>query len=383
MAYGCTLIACLVTRDHLVFLQIGDGKAVVVYEDDTVFYPIHHDERFALNETASLSQPNAWAEMNVNVIENPHAVRMVALSTDGVENAYPDQLYDDHAFYQSISKGERTLEELVTKAASYSKDDTTSVCLTACDSIQASCSEVGAVANTNSEIWITEMPEGWRLLSEFTGEALNKRLEMAYAFYLAFVEKQFDVDGYVTLKQILYQPKEGTFYRLYAFESAHVDSERICEALLGDLLGEAFVRGEGESLREALLRLQKTLYYDYESGAFEFKAERSETQVVMTGIKGANDAFEIFHNSEVYLHQLMPMTSTVDFKVGKVVQHPKHPSVWGLVNLTAHTWDVFGSVQTQIPPGKTLTLKNGVTVFIHGIPIEVQIKVQMDPKKLV
>ncbi len=365
VAYGCTLLACLVTEDMLVILQIGDGKAVVILEDGTIFYPVHHDERFAVNETASMSQANAWAEMAVAMIEHPRAMRMVALSTDGVENAYPENLYDDHMFYKSLYEQKHSVETLVNMASTYSKDDTTTVCLYH--------SEV--VDLTDPELWIAEVPEGWRFISDVTNSPLNKRIEMAYRMCLEYERGCLELDAYTTLKQVIYHPVEDVFFKLYgACGECHLeDTSMVLERLVADLIGELFDKTEDESLKQAVSRLQRCVYFDYVGGDFRFKEHHQSQNPVTMGFRAADGNYEIFFDSEIYLHQLMPLGSTIDSLVGAVVQHPKHPSVWGLVNKTKHIWDVYGSSQTQVHPGRTLTLLDGITVMIYGIPVQIKI----------
>lgn len=385
VAYGCTLLACLVTEDILVMLQIGDGKAVVILEDGTIFYPVHHDARFAVNETASLAQANAWAEMVVAMIEHPRAMRLVALSTDGVENAYPENLYDDHVFYKSLYEQKHTVDALVTMASMYSKDDTTTVCLYhtgASSEINAQKDksenvdhETEALDLSAPELWIAEVPEGWRFLSDVTNAPLNKRIEMAYRLCLEHERGCLELDAYATLKQMLYHPEEDVFYKLYGIAGEHPveDATDALERLVSDLIGEAFQIAETESVKQAVSRLQRSLYYDYAADVFKFKGESKFQNPDTMGFSAAEGTYEIFFDSEIYLHQLMPLSSTVDSLVGEVVQHPKHTSVWGLVNKTKHIWEVHGSSQTQVYPGRTLTLLDGITVFIYGIPVHIKI----------
>lgn len=87
--YGSTLLAALLARDFLLFLQLGDGDILVVSDDGRVMRPIPKDERLIANETTSLSTPQAWQEMQIDfwpVSGEPPP--LVLLSTDGYANSF-------------------------------------------------------------------------------------------------------------------------------------------------------------------------------------------------------------------------------------------------------------------------------------------------------
>ncbi len=60
--------------------------------------------------------------------------------------------------------------------------------------------------------------------------------------------------------------------------------------------------------------------------------------------------------------------------VGKVVQHPKNPNVWGLQNTSDKEWDCFssdGSI-TKVSPGRNVTLKAGIRIGFGNTEGEIQ-----------
>ena len=60
VAYGATLLVAAVTENYLLFLQLGDGDILTVYDDgQRVEVPIAPDETLLGNETTSLCLPNA------------------------------------------------------------------------------------------------------------------------------------------------------------------------------------------------------------------------------------------------------------------------------------------------------------------------------------
>jgi hypothetical protein len=124
-------------------------------------------------------------------------------------------------------------------------------------------------------------------------------------------------------------------------------------------------------LKSYLISIKSHLRYDYDEQTFVCDGNAS-----VVSITSANGRFPLFYNSDLYLHQLMPLIGNFDCLVGRVVQHPKHQTVWGIKNLSQHSWQVVGGKQMNIEPGMTVTLQDGITVFVHGIPVKIRIKSQ-------
>lgn len=92
LAYGCTLLAVLVTRSFALYLQIGDGDILAVSEEGEVYRPLGKDERLIANETTSLCSAEAWkqASMTFQVFSGPPPALVLA-STDGYSNSFRNE----------------------------------------------------------------------------------------------------------------------------------------------------------------------------------------------------------------------------------------------------------------------------------------------------
>ncbi len=100
-AYGCTLIAYVVTDEYSFGLQIGDGKCVVVDRYGNFTEPSPWDENCQLNVTTSICDSDSIEEFRFSVsVRVPTAV---FCGSDGIDDSYanPEELY---ALYRSILK---------------------------------------------------------------------------------------------------------------------------------------------------------------------------------------------------------------------------------------------------------------------------------------
>ncbi len=91
-AYGTTAIGVRATETHLVFLQIGDGDALLV-DGSTGFVtrPVAADARLIGNETTSLSSPDAANDVRMAIVPvTPESPALILLSTDGYANSFAD-----------------------------------------------------------------------------------------------------------------------------------------------------------------------------------------------------------------------------------------------------------------------------------------------------
>jgi serine/threonine protein phosphatase PrpC len=89
IVYGSTLVAVLATGSFLFLLQVGDGDALVVYDDGNVNRPIPPDPRLFGNETTSLSSPKAANDLRFAFQRfTGSPPRLVLLSTDGYANSF-------------------------------------------------------------------------------------------------------------------------------------------------------------------------------------------------------------------------------------------------------------------------------------------------------
>lgn len=100
-AYGCTLIAYVVTDKYSFGLQIGDGKCVHVDKKGYFSEPIPWDDNCQMNVTTSICDENAIEEFRFTISDQmPLAV---FCGTDGIDDSYAnsEELYD---LYRSILK---------------------------------------------------------------------------------------------------------------------------------------------------------------------------------------------------------------------------------------------------------------------------------------
>ena len=97
LVYGATVLAALVTREYLLFLQLGDGDILTVSDGLEVQRPLPGDRRLFANETTSLSGKHAWRDFRVafQALSGPPPA-LVLLTTDG----YPNSFRDDQGFLQ-------------------------------------------------------------------------------------------------------------------------------------------------------------------------------------------------------------------------------------------------------------------------------------------
>lgn len=97
LAYGCTLIAVLVTQSFATYLQIGDGDILLVSPEGEVSRLLGRNPRPIANETASLCSPEAWRNVDLTVQAFYGVPPLLVLaSTDGYSNSF----VNDEAFLQ-------------------------------------------------------------------------------------------------------------------------------------------------------------------------------------------------------------------------------------------------------------------------------------------
>ncbi len=88
-AYGCTLIAGILTDEFLFLLHHGDGRCIVVDEDGDVVQPVPWDSRCVGSITTSCCDKDAIDNIRYSVIDmNKHNIAACFLSSDGVEDSF-------------------------------------------------------------------------------------------------------------------------------------------------------------------------------------------------------------------------------------------------------------------------------------------------------
>lgn len=100
-AYGCTLIAYVVTENFSFGMQIGDGKCVVIDKNGTFSEPIPWDENCQMNVTTSICDSDAADEFRFFVTEEKPSA--VFCGSDGIDDSYAN-VEEMYALYRSIIK---------------------------------------------------------------------------------------------------------------------------------------------------------------------------------------------------------------------------------------------------------------------------------------
>jgi serine/threonine protein phosphatase PrpC len=91
LAYGATLVVAAVTRNYILYAQLGDGDILTVGGNGTVSRPLKRKHQFYANETASLCTTQALLEFQVRVDPmRAGAPALIMLSTDGYANCFGD-----------------------------------------------------------------------------------------------------------------------------------------------------------------------------------------------------------------------------------------------------------------------------------------------------
>ncbi len=90
ISYGTTLRGALITKNYIIYLQLGDGDILVV-NDNEVTRPIPKDENLIANETYSLCDKEAdslfrfYYQPVIGQLPD-----LILLSTDGYSNSFPN-----------------------------------------------------------------------------------------------------------------------------------------------------------------------------------------------------------------------------------------------------------------------------------------------------
>lgn len=88
-AYGCTIIAGILTNDFLFLVHHGDGRCIVVDEDGDVIQPVPWDDRCVGSLTTSCCDRDAIDSIRYSIIDlKKHKILACFLSSDGVEDSF-------------------------------------------------------------------------------------------------------------------------------------------------------------------------------------------------------------------------------------------------------------------------------------------------------
>jgi hypothetical protein len=139
--FGTTLLCAILTLEHALFLQLGDGDIVTVDAQGVPARPpLRHDARLFANQTTSLAGVQAWHDMRVYFqpfLQGPPALTLLA--TDGYANSFVDDagfLSAAADFHTLIAEGRsaylrRHLAGWLAETSELGSGDDTTVCLTA------------------------------------------------------------------------------------------------------------------------------------------------------------------------------------------------------------------------------------------------------------
>lgn len=370
-SYGCTLLGALRTEEGFVLLQLGDGKVACVLEDQTVYYPFVRDSRFSFNETASLASPDAPFEMSVRVLTGDLKPIAVVLASDGVENAFPYDPYDDAGFYlellrQSDASGIQTLLE---DAAKYSKDDTTAVLL------RVEPWPFDDRAPIPARVWAESIPEHWLSLKQLGSQRLSMRLFMGERFINAVSKRGGLMPLNFSEKQLYYDSESDSLpLEVMSPEMNTLDLTSL-RRILDKLLGITVASFDSlDEIKAQLIQMRRNLRFDYDTG--QEWLDNSGHTIPNVALRSPAGVFEVYFDACLRLSEVIPLTGWENPIWGKVVQHPNKPQIWGIKNLSSHSWPCYnsdGAALKEIPPGKTVTLRHGTCCFIYGIPVKFEI----------
>ncbi len=135
LAYGATILTVAISEDLLVYLQLGDGDILAVFNSGEVARPLPSDDRLFANETTSLSSGTAWQDFRTGIqLASRGLPSLILLATDGYSNSFKD----DASFLKAgsdfldlirseggIDEVEKHLGEWLSESAQMSGDDVT------------------------------------------------------------------------------------------------------------------------------------------------------------------------------------------------------------------------------------------------------------------
>lgn len=183
-AYGCTLIAYVVTEKFSFGMQIGDGKCVVIDKNGTFSEPIPWDENCQMNVTTSICDSNAADEFRFFVTEEKPSA--VFCGSDGIDDSYAN-VEEMYALYRSIIKifieygsdvGKAEIKEYLPVLTKKGSGDDVSIAFIM--DIQR-VTELTPVFNAQTELFNFESQLKGHLMESETWMNANKAVELGFA----------------------------------------------------------------------------------------------------------------------------------------------------------------------------------------------------------
>ncbi|GAU77966.1 protein phosphatase 2C domain-containing protein [Fusibacter sp. 3D3] len=400
--YGCTLLCAFEYNSYMIFMQVGDGLIGIYEQNGKVIHPIAEDIRHRDNVTTSISDLYAPLSFKTAVYPLNETIEFIALTTDGIENAYPNSVTDYVYFYHSIHglivEELPELERLLERTSRYSGDDSTALIL-----YKPLQTELDLQKSDESSILYTSVSEDYVPIEHFLCDSTSSRfLEIAGELCYSF--DQFETSGLcvmgLALQDIWYNPKENrmllvsrilrevtpkTLYTsrklladllyliLYKVKPVYKPQKCILkfDKAYAEVLQTEISHYSPRAWSLIIDQIRQETHYDYELGTFTFDGLHDETQLsIVTQLS----RYEIFHDSTLYLHQILKSKKITNHKIANVVVHPKKPQIWGLQNCSNHEWVQYvkGSATPRyISRNKTATLIEGSVIFMYGIPVSI------------
>lgn len=374
--FGSTLLLAFELEEVLYFLQIGDG-AIVVYEKEKIIFPILEDTRLFGNVTTSLCELGAWFSMRVGAYALNENTQMISLLSDGVENAYPSGQMDALDFYKEILA--IGIEETLSKAAKYSRDDTSGAFWHREDLSALSDPQVVYNRLEDSEIWLPiylsqqKKHETLQWLRQNTIK--NKKNEILFQG-ISFKALKLDAKGnLMPLMEELATLTDGREINYIQFALSILEKKPLSMMPMMNLPPSML------AFRSHLDALNDEMHLCYvcgesQSASSDFCLYCDAPLGPVVCIENAYESHQLFYNSWIHLHHLMPLLGSFDPILGRVIQHPKNPQIWGIENLSGHTWYLNGNEEEGSPilVGQKLSIKDQMRLTIMGIFVKITIK---------
>ncbi|MBM7562244.1 hypothetical protein JOC49_001787 [Fusibacter tunisiensis] len=369
--FGCTLLVAVWCEEALYFLQLGDGRSVVVLEDGAVIYPISEIERMG-GETDSLAMQDAWLAVRIGYIQEERQVVFAGLFSDGVTNAYPSGIIDETKFYRAMASVENPddLENHLTKALeiaeSYSKDDASGIVYR-----PLNCKTNAEVICDNPCIVTADYPSHWRPVSELlAGALMHKKIEIAQRIAIGNWKNAYSQTE-LSIKRLFLDERTQEIHFMCRLGT---EAERL--ALIQSFF-EPYDFGtvNKETLNQYTIDQKRKLAYCFVCGVSYIGhcpicgCENKSGIEICSG----NGTFKIQFDTKIFLHHLMPLKGTFDPLIGEIVQHPKDFSVWGIVNRCNFQWEMTSPIQKNIKKNEVLKLiHKEIVLNIGGIPTAIR-----------
>ncbi len=379
--YGTTLLMAFEHGGAYYFLQIGDGSIFII-DGDTAVFPIMPDKRLHHHFTTSLAESNAWLSMRVARYEPTDALAFIGLFSDGVEGAYPgggEEVYDFayELFEQMKSQPTQTaLERALAKAMQYSTDDTTGVVYVNENGWPKSeVKQLSKVTVEDDKTWLPialqEMDVHLRL--EWLRNLCNQSVDTHW-FSTDLSLKALALDALGNVVRLDARPDPvGTFSAEHFYSAVQVVLNAQPKALLS---GNALSRSI-PAVKAALDCRLNQMKLCYRCGHYNLESTTTcaiceEKLQGRFFIERLGKRFQLFYNSTIYLHHVMPLVGRFDPVIGRVVQHPKHPQFWAIENCSTVTWYVGDDLTgREVHSGEKVVIREGETINICGCPIKI------------